>query len=116
MHRIDGTLARTALVLAIAFAQGACGDPLETYPLLGQRYDVAGDCLNEQEVIDVIEGVTDPECETILCLRSQETGDFFVVEACETPPLYDDQTTADDGPCAMALIRFGQGDAGLCHD
>ncbi len=105
-------LSLAAALLALAAA--SC-ENLHTYVLNGQFYDVAGDCLDEELTIDVIEGEQPTEtCEGVRCIRSEETGDFYVTTACAAPAHYTDLTDQEDGPCAAALAAYARGDDALC--
>jgi hypothetical protein len=104
-----------ALLLAV-LALGACRDDLTTYPLKGRHYDEAADCLEENGLIDVIEGEAEGTCEGVRCIRSLETGDHYVTAQCEAPPGYEDLTDAAEGPCALALAAHDRGDAGACPE
>jgi hypothetical protein len=101
------------LTLAVALLGGCT--TLEVYSLQGQLYDVEGDCLGPSEVIDIIEGSAEGTCEGVKCMRSEETGLFWVTPNCEVPDLYVDLTDEEDGPCAAALAAFERGADGFCE-
>jgi hypothetical protein len=93
----------------------ACNEALLTYPLKGFAYDETGDCLGEEQVIDVIEGVPGDTCDGVLCIESEETGTIFITQSCVAPDLYVDRTADSDGPCPLALAAWERGDDGLCE-
>ena len=109
---MHGSGAGLSVLLALS---GGC-TTLEAYSLMGQRYDPEGDCLAEEQVIDVIEGKAQGTCDGVLCLRSQETEELFVSPNCEAPALYDDLTDDEDSACPDALAAYERGAAGLCAE
>lgn len=104
----------SAATATLALALSSCTN-LEVYSLQGQLYDVAGDCLGESEVIDIIEGTSEGTCDGVKCIMSEETNLFWVTPNCEVPDLYVDLTDQEDGPCAAALAAYERGDDGLCE-
>ncbi|NUP11494.1 MAG: hypothetical protein HOW73_36070 [Polyangiaceae bacterium] len=104
---------RWSLLLGLCFAF-ACSD-LKTYALSGQAYDEANDCLEEDLVIDVIEGEASGTCEGVRCIRSLETGTYYVTSHCEVPTAYEDLTDQDEGPCALALAAYELGEEAQCE-
>ena len=103
----------TRAVLAVVVAAAAC-EPLRTYPLEAQRYDEAADCLDEEGVIDVIEGEAEGSCDGVRCILSLESGDSFVTAHCKAPPGYEDRSAEVGGACELALAAYGRGSAGVC--
>lgn len=93
-----------------------CKDALLTYPLEGELYHEAENCLDEEGVIDVIEGEAEGTCEGVRCFRSLESGDYFVTEHCEAPPGYEDQTSEVGGVCEKALAAHAIGEAARCPE
>lgn len=107
-------MTRGALLLGLGLL-ASCGEALLTYPLRGQLYDEVADCLEEEGVLDVIEGEVEGTCEGVRCFRSLESGDSFVTTQCQAPPGYEDQSAEVGGVCEKALAAFARGDA-ICPD
>ncbi len=102
---------RGALSLVLVGLAASCGEALITYPLKGQLYHEAEDCLDEEGVLDVIEGEAEGTCEGVRCFRSLESGDYFVTAQCEAPPGYEDGSAELGGVCEKALAAYARGDA-----
>lgn len=81
----------------------SCED-LEVYAFVGHHYDEAADCIEDEGVIDVVEGRAEGTCKGVRCFEAT-SGDAFVSTACEAPSEeFVDHT--DDGAtsiCAKAL-------------
>jgi hypothetical protein len=101
-------------VVALAICAAGCTDPLLTYPLEARLYHEPEDCLDDEGVIDVIEGEAEGTCEGVRCFRSLESGDYFVTEHCEPPPGYEDLSAETGGVCEKALAAQARGDSGRC--
>jgi hypothetical protein len=103
------------LALAAAALAAACDDPLVTFPLEGQLYHEAEDCLDPEGVIDVIEGEASGTCDGVRCFRSVESDDYFVTSQCEVPnEFYEDHTAEVGGVCEKALAAYAKGASGTC--
>ena len=101
---------------AAVFALGAvgCDEPLLTFPLEGRLYHEPENCLDEEGVVDVIEGEAEGTCEGVRCFRSLESGDYFVTSHCEAPAGYEDHTAEAGGVCEKALAAHALGADGNC--
>ncbi len=106
---------RSVAAAGFAVCAVACDAPLEVFVVLGQRYDAARDCVDDEGVIDVVEGTAEGTCEGVTCLRSGATGELYVSAQCEAPPGYE---AIDEGvgACAAALDAYRRGDEGACPD
>lgn len=101
------------LALALLLATVASCDDRELYPFRGQRYAADLDCLEENAIVEVVEGDPGPRCEGVRCFRRSD-GEVFVSTNCKPAPDYVDATGETEGACVLALAAHERGDAGAC--
>lgn len=81
-RRDESSLLRLSAVVAV-FSCLSCDD-LEVYAFVGHHYDEAADCIEDEGVIDIVEGRAEGTCKGVRCFEAS-SGDAFVSTACEAP-------------------------------
>jgi hypothetical protein len=93
-------------VAAAALLALACNEP-DKHILLGQRYDVAGNCLQPTSSIDIVIGSDPGDCSPATCVVTP-SGVVYATGMCGPyPPLDDTSGTAADCPGALAALANG---------
>jgi hypothetical protein len=112
--RPGGILALAAVATAALAAAAACSDRID-HAFGGYAYDPAKDCLYTSGAVDVIAGPDPGMCPGVHCWVSPASLVYVTDEACDAPPDYQDETSADAGPCVNALADYyGDGGPSLC--
>jgi hypothetical protein len=112
--RRRGLLALGAAATAALAVAAACSDRID-HVFGGYAYNSAGNCLYTSGAVDVIAGPDPGTCPMVRCWVSPSGLVYVTDQACDAPPDYQDDTSADAGPCVNALADY-YGDAGDAGD
>ncbi|MCC6555298.1 MAG: hypothetical protein IT372_20245 [Polyangiaceae bacterium] len=101
--------ALAALAGAAALALAACEDT-QVHAFGAQRYNADQDCLEEAEIIDVLDGPNPGLCDTPRCWKAPSGEVYVTTTACDAPPDFVEGTAEPaPSPCAAALAALADG-------
>ena len=103
------------------FAALALGAPLactntQDYPFSAYPWDSSAACLEQAQIIDVIQGAEPAPCDSLRCWISPGSRVYVTDTACVGPADYVDDTTDRDGAsdCGKALAAYRAAGHTMC--